>query len=140
MARLELFALDERARDNPEFADAVRVDVPGDQGNAQGQTVDQGAGQRAEHVRQGGQGDGMSVPVMAFFGVLRLLISGLTGLVEGEPSEERQRGRLGEIGGRRGRQGRDRRRSGRLLGSQDRRLAPRAGGGTPVAWPCVMHR
>ena len=30
---------------------------------------------------QGGQGDGMSVPVMAFFGVLRLLISGLTGLV-----------------------------------------------------------
>ena len=32
-------------------------------------------------VLQGAQGDAMSVPVMAFFGVLRLLISGLTGLV-----------------------------------------------------------
>ena len=32
-------------------------------------------------VLQGAQGDGVSVPVMAFFGVLRLLISGLTGLV-----------------------------------------------------------
>lgn len=30
---------------------------------------------------QGAQGDGLSVPVMAFFGVLRLVVSGLTGLV-----------------------------------------------------------
>lgn len=30
---------------------------------------------------QGTQGDGLSVPVMAFFGVLRLVVSGLTGLV-----------------------------------------------------------
>jgi len=32
-------------------------------------------------VLQGAQGDGLSVPVMAFFGVLRLVVSGLTGLV-----------------------------------------------------------
>lgn len=30
---------------------------------------------------QGAQGDGLSVPVMGFFGVLRLVVSGLTGLV-----------------------------------------------------------